>query len=164
MDQVVQNIQENTVAYVVIAVCLLPVLYLTRRWTGPVLMGIGEIIVYSAVFHLIVAGLVRFFAWFREASSFQNVDTSGAVTQATLTTPLTQFWDRALYKPSFLFWVEVAGFVAILYVVIWIRPTQFASKNKYKGKEESGSGAKGGGLNKTSRYTYARNRGGAKKK
>jgi hypothetical protein len=117
------------------------------------------------VFHVVIFGIVAFFAWFRKASSFQNVDTSGTVTQATLTTPLRQFWDQTLYRPPFLFWFEVIGFVGILYIVVWIRPTQIASKNKYKGKDEAGSGAKGGdGLNRASRYTYTRDRGGAKKK
>ena len=135
MDSLLTDIQANLRAYGLILACVLPFLFLFRRQVMPVLFYGGEMIVYCAVFHVVFHGIVRFFKWFRDESTFHNVDTSGAqIPQTDFHTPLTRFWDRELYMPDFLFWVEMVAFALIIYCVFKYRPINY-KKNNYHGKE-----------------------------
>lgn len=138
MEALFTEVQGNLGAYGLILACLLPFVYLFRRQVMPVLFYGGEMVVYGAVFHVVFHGIVRFFKWFRDESTFHNVDTSGArIPQTDFHTPLTRFWDQELYMPHFLFWVEMAGFALIIYGVYKYRPINY-KKNNYHGREPLG--------------------------
>jgi hypothetical protein len=120
MDAILTHIQERAMAYGAVAVCCLPLLSLFRRQVVPGLWYIGEIAIYLCLFHGVLHGVVRLVRWFKMESTF------GALYNEKIDpgwqTPLLDFWDRALYKPSWLFYFEVIVAVFILYGVWRFRP------------------------------------------
>lgn len=132
MDAAITHVQENPVAYGVILACLFPLLYITRRWTGPIFFHGVEIVLYSAIFHLTFAGAVRFLAWFREASEFRYWETD--VNATRMTTPIANFWMKDQYSPEILFYIECVAFAIIVFIVVYFRPMNLGAKNRYKSK------------------------------
>lgn len=100
------------VAIVVIAV--------TRKYSVPILAWVAEYVVYCGLFHAFLGGVVRFFAWFRDNTQMEWREEYKEVT--TWQTPWTAFWNRQLYEPQWLFWVEVGFAVLILAAMIRYKP------------------------------------------
>lgn len=135
MSDLISNVQEHAAILVVLAIVLLPILYAFRRYTGPFFMYVGELIAYSLVFHTIVHGIVRLFAWFRKESAFRDGFGNPIDEISPLRTPfLNNFWDRALYAPTWLFYFELVCVAAIFYVVIFLRPTRFGRSHRQRTK------------------------------
>ena len=132
MEAVVQHVTNNVVGYAALAAFLVPFLIIFRRHVWPLVFHTCEVIVYSVVFHVVFGGIVRFLAWFRDASSFEHYDTTGVVNQLSFTTPMTNFWIKELYVPQGLYFFELAAFAAIVFIVIWFRP--LGTQNYYRGK------------------------------
>lgn len=151
MEAVIQHFQENLTAYIAFTVCMLPVLYISRKYSGPVIFHVAEMALYAVVFHMSFAGLVSFFSWFRDSSSFKNYDTSGALITDTFAVPVKEFWLKELYAPTGLYYFELAVLAVIAFVVVYYRPLGFGQKNHYKG-------ADGGQGSKASQGKYGRPR------
>lgn len=138
-------VQNNLTLIVLIAVAALPFCYIYREYTYPFFFHVAEGIVYASVFHLVLSGLVRLAAWFKEASSFDRA-------QVPWTTPLFSPWDRDAYDPTWLFWVTIVTWVAIAYIIIVIRPV--GTKNKYRRTPDTGKKRPTGTTPRGSAYTY----------
>ena len=134
MDVFIAHLRENPVGYGVVLAFLVPLLYIGRKYTAPVIFHGFEVVLYSALFHLAFCGAVRFLAWFKGASEFRQVDTAGAVQIKDFTTPLTNFWMRDQYVPVGLFYFECLAIFVILCIVVYYRPMSLG-KNYYKGKD-----------------------------
>ena len=117
MEALTANLHQYGVAYVILAVIFLPILWLTRRYTFPPIQWVIEWCVFSAVFHVIVHGVVAVARWFREESQMQAIKDQ----RITLDwqTPLTYFWKRELYRPIWIFYFELC--VVIVFIVLMFR-------------------------------------------
>lgn len=136
MQPIIQHVQEHLALYVGGVVLVLPLLYLFRKQTAPVLYHTAEYLIYCTVFHFVVGGLFRVGSWFRLETSFRNHDGSIAADYVAFTNPLNfNFWQKELYNPEWLFYFEIAAAAGFLYLVIVVRPMRF-KRNVYKGRVE----------------------------
>lgn len=129
LDTIMQHVQDNLAAYAVGGVVALAIILVFRKYTIPFLYHTGEYLFYCTVIHVVLSGLIRAFSWFRSETTFKNYDGGLSKDFEAYTTPVSlNFWQKELYNPEWLFWVEVVLAVVLLYVVIVIRPTKF---NRY---------------------------------
>jgi hypothetical protein len=132
-EPIILHVQEYGIAYFGIALVILPLLVVFRKYTLPFIYHSVEYILYCAVAHVMIGGLVRAFSWFRSETTFKSFDDSAPV--ASFKTPIAQgFWQKELYNPEWLFWFEVGVAALLLYVVIFVRPVKFKQK-PYKSKK-----------------------------
>jgi len=136
MDAVLEFVRTHAIAVAVVAACLLPAIYLTRKYSLPVIQWVIEYVIYCGVFHLLLCGVVKMIAWFRFESqmSFRDQDKVAV----TWEIPVRQFWDRSLYDPKWLFWFEIVIFVAFIGLMMRFRPMK-----KQRVRERKTSASKG---------------------
>lgn len=120
MEPLLVHVQENWKGYAAIGAVLLPVLYLTRRYTLPAIQWCVELAVYSAIFHVVLHYLVAVAAWFQYESQMKMLVQEKVHTGWE--TPLTHFWDRELYHPGWVFYFEVVVVIGIVAAMIRYRP------------------------------------------
>lgn len=142
MESVLEHLREHMALYIASGVIVLPLLYAFRTYTGPVLFHSLETAIYLTVFHVGFHYLINVFSWFRDQTEMDALGNTGQ--KPPLVSPLQEFWIRDAYNPSWLFWFEVVVVLAILYVVVVVRPVRMRKKNAYKGKEQE----------KTSKYGH----------
>lgn len=136
MELVFQHVQEHLRLYLLVTALVVPLLYLFRKQTLPVLYHAAEYFIYCIVFHLLVGAMLRVGTWYRLETSFRNQDGSTAANYEPFTTPLNlHFWEKELYNPQWFFYLEAAVAVGFLYLVIVVRPMRF-KKNIYRGRVE----------------------------
>jgi len=151
MDAIVAHFQEFWVYWAVGGVLALPVLFLTRKYSVPLLQYTLESGLYMFFMHVLVGGIVRVASWFKTNSSMRALREDGTPEDAVnWTTPWIEFWDRAQYDPDWVIYLEAVFAVVIVILVAKYRPMKVHNphKRKYddKGKlisEKSGKGAKG---------------------
>lgn len=133
MDAILTHIQDNMVAYIVGAAFILPVLVAFRKYTGPVIFRIIEGCTYFTAVHFGIGLFTRFAWYFKSSSQMQN--NVAKVMVEPFTTPLNfNFYQKELYNPQWIFWVEVVAIFGILYIITVLRPVSISQKNTYKGK------------------------------
>lgn len=121
MDALLTHLQEYWIGYVFLVGGLVPVIYFTRQYTLPVIQWTAELCIYSAIMHVVVHGLVRLTAWFKEQSQFERAfDVEAA--RPDWRTPLLEFWNKEAYNPDWLFWVEVAFVIVAIVLMFKYRP------------------------------------------
>lgn len=150
MDAVLEHLQEHMAIYIVAAVVVLPLTYAFRQWTFPVIFHGLEGAFYFVCLHLVLGGMVRFFQYFKSETEMESaLGTAGA--RAPFTTPMNlDLWQRELYEPEWLFYVEIGLILAIAYVVLRMRPVNYKRKNRYTGK----AGGPGSKIKKP-KYSYS---------
>lgn len=158
------HFQENYVAYLVIGVCALPLLYFSRKYSVPVILYTVEVIIYWGLIHLAMGTLVRFAAWFKDQSSMKRAfDTKDFVPPAW-TTPWLEPWNREAYEPGWVFYLELLMAMATLYAVWRYRPLRIQNKRDRrfddKGKKigKSARGQFGAAGRRSSRAPQGRGR------
>lgn len=134
MEAVLQHLRDNMIAYGVGTVCIVPVLYIFRRYTAPVIFHSIEYVIYVGVMHTVMAGVVRFFGYFKDQTAMERAF-GQEVPDSGFTTPFMEFWKREMYSPTWLFYLEISLAAAILFIVLKYRPVNFKSKNRYRGKQ-----------------------------
>lgn len=154
MEGVFEHLRQNLAVYAVVSVCIIPVLYIFRKHTVPVIFHGLEVLIYSVLAHLAFYGMVQFTWWFKSQSAMQ-LDANAQ----PYTTPLTAFWVKDLYSPEALYYVEVGMFFLIIFVVAYFRPLKMGVKNQYKGKQGPPPPKKKSAYNRRpARGQYARRR------
>lgn len=127
MEGFTTHIQDNWIAYAILIVCLVPVLYVFRDYTRPFIFHGFEVAIYMAIFHVVFHFGVGIAAWFRYESSFDKSIT------VDWNTPLAVgFWQRELYVPQGLFWAEVVVLFLFIFIVWRFRPMKLGDKNTYR--------------------------------
>ena len=127
---VVEHVQAHQSIYVVagvLFVALLPLLYLTRRWTGPVILYTVETIAYLYGMHLAVGVVTRVAAWFKDSSAMDRAF-SRQHEKIEWVTPWLRFWEKEVYYPQGIFWTEVVFAVLIIFAVWRYRPLRVRRK------------------------------------
>lgn len=151
MEPVITHLREYQSAYIAGAVCLLPIIFLTRRYSVPLILYTVEIAIYLSLMHLGIWLLVNLTRWFKEQSSMRALQSDGRPVDAPdWQTPLLTFWDRELYQPGWLVWVELVGVAIIVVLVIRYRPLKlqrkrawhFTDKSEKKKASRPGAGAR----------------------
>jgi len=129
MDQVLAHFKEYYMMYAIIGVGLLPVIYLTRKWTVPVILYLVELAIYYALMHGAMHVIVGVTRWFKENSSMRALREDGKpLDTPEWSTPFLEFWNKQAYDPQWLVYVEIALAVIILLLVWKFRPIQFQRK------------------------------------
>jgi len=120
MENILFVIRENWLPVSIAAIVLVGLLVATRRWiSGPIQWTI-ELAIYAAMFHVVVHYVVRVARWFNLNSQMtwrdqDRVDSGWA-------TPLVQFWDRTLYSPEWIVYVELGMVLLMVFMMYRIRP------------------------------------------
>lgn len=123
MDAVIEHLKEQYIIYLVGLACAVPVVFFTRKRSVPILLYALECTIYSAIMHILFFVLVKVTRWFKENSSMKALQEDGRPIDApTWGTPLTDFWKRDLYDPTWVFYAEIVAVVIIIILVIRFRP------------------------------------------
>lgn len=125
-------------AYIAVAMCVLPLIYMGRKYTWPVIAFVIEVGIFSVALHLFLFGLFTVATWFRGATTVRFLADGTQVAIKPMATPLLEFWKKELYSPEAIFYVEIVCFLAIVYAVYWLRPMSLDRRNTYKGKVPQG--------------------------
>lgn len=147
IEVILEHLQANMVAYGIIALCILPILYMARKYVVPFIFYTLEILVYMVVVHVSVYTITRVAAWFRDSSSFDNAFGRKSE-QTNWSTPLLEFWQREAYEPSWVFWFEIVVSVLIVIAVFRYRPMKI---HKGRDRRYSDTGKRIGSASKSMR-------------
>lgn len=120
MEALLAHFQENAVGYGVGAVFFLVAIYFTRQWTLPIIQWGVELCIYMTAFHVVLHYIIKVAAWFNYESQMKMLKDERVPTGWQ--TPLVEFWNRELYDPAWIYWLEVAFLVAALGLMIRYRP------------------------------------------
>jgi hypothetical protein len=121
MEVVLDHLREHYAIYVVIGIALLPLIYITRRYSVPIILYAIEYLIYVALMHFFLGGLVRVAAWFKNQSSMDRATGRESI-PVVWETPWLEVWQRDAYLPGWLFWLEIVFAAAILLLMWRIRP------------------------------------------
>ena len=138
MDALIANMQENAMLYGAIAVCLAPIIYVTRKYSVPVILYCVEFAIYALIMHVVVWVIVAVTRWFKESSSMRALDKDGIPEDAPeWGTPLVEFWDTEAYDPNWVWKAELVCLVLVLIVMWRYRPMKVQRKPQ-RGTQEFG--------------------------
>jgi len=130
--QLIEAIQANMTEVLIGVGVALPILILTRKWSVQLLQFLLEVIVYSGIMHLLVAGVVRLIVWFKGASTGKAGAYGTREPPPAWTTPLVDFWSYELYNPRWILYLEIA-FVLLFVFIVWrYRPMQIQQSRNRK--------------------------------
>lgn len=135
MDALLEHLRAHVVAYVVLVICLIPLLYITRKFSVPVILYAAEVALYCAILHIILWAIVGGFAWFKESSSMQRAFETGQE-KVNWGIPLLQFWERDAYKPKWVHVLEIFLALGIVWAVWRFRPMQIQRGPRRKAARE----------------------------
>jgi len=143
MEELIAHFQENAMGYGIGGVCLVPIIFVTRKYSVPLILYIVEFAIYASVLHVTAGLLVRVTAWFKESSSMRALAEDGRPQDAPdWTTPLIEFWKTEEYKPEWVWKIEVA-LLAVILVLMWrYRPMKIQRKPQRQTQEFGKSNAR----------------------
>jgi len=130
MDAVQEHLREHYKLYVGIFLVLLPPVVFFRRWSIPAILYAIEFVVYCALMHSILGGVIRLAAWFKTESAMKRAFDRLADSNPGWTTPFRYFYDRTLYNPKWLFYLEIVAVAAIVVMMWKYRPLRPQKKSQ----------------------------------
>ena len=128
MDVVIAHFKEFYIYYIFGLLLLLPFIFLTRKWSLPVILYAIEVAIYWGLMHVSVFVIVKVAAWFKDQSSMKRAFSEKTFESPDWNTPIVNFWERESYSPHWLFWVEVTLAVIVLLLVLRYRPMKVQHK------------------------------------
>jgi hypothetical protein len=121
--QLSDHVQANFKLYILGFVIAVPLVYFARKWTVPLILYTIEICIYLSIMHIFIHVLVAITAWFKTNSSIRALQKDGLPQDAVFwSTPMVKFWDRTLYDPRWIVYVEYVFLVVIVILVLKYRP------------------------------------------
>ncbi len=129
MELILQHFQENAKAYIILGVCALPCIIVTRKYSVPLILYIIEYSIYLLASHTFVYALLNVAKWFKTNSSMRALRADGVPADAPdWTMPYFEFWNTELYQPNWVWKFEIV--VAILiFAAMWrYRPMKVQAK------------------------------------
>lgn len=129
MEDLIAHFKEFAAGYTIGAVCLAPLIYVTRKYSVPLILYIVELAIYACSIHVVTWCLVVLTRWFREQSSMRALAPDGRPLDAPdWSTPLLEFWKTEAYNPSWIWIVELVC-LGIALVLMWrYRPMRIQRK------------------------------------
>ena len=129
MDAILTHFQENARTYIILAVCALPLIIVTRKYSVPLIMYIVEYSIYLLGMHTIVYVVVNVAKWFKANSSMKALRPDGTPAEVeTWNVPYFEFWQTELYDPKGLWMFEAVVAVLILGAMWRYRPMKVQTK------------------------------------
>ncbi len=128
MDVVQEHLREHYKLYVGIVLVLLPPVVFFRRYTIPAILYTIEFVVYCVLMHCLLGGVIRLASWFKAESAMKRAFDSVRDTNPQWKTPIVYFYDRSLYNPQWVFYLEIAAVIAILVLMYKYRPLRAQKK------------------------------------
>lgn len=162
MEPIITAIRENLTIVAVIAVLLVPAIYFMQQKAAAFVFHTIEYFVYVLLMHYMLYAMVQVAAWYKQSTAMTVVE-EGAERAMPFNTPAgiisENFFNRALYNPTWLFYFEAIMCVALLYLVVVVRPTAYGGSNNFKGDKERGMKPQPGGVRRAAgRGRYDRTR------
>ncbi|MBI2425464.1 MAG: hypothetical protein HYV27_21740 [Candidatus Hydrogenedentes bacterium] len=143
MDVLLEHLRTNAAMYATGVVLALPLIYLTRKYSVPAILYAVEAIIYFALMHCVMFGIVAGFRWFKENSSMRALREDGKPADAPdWGTPFFEFWNAELYRPHWVLYVEIVFAVLILVLMYRYRPMKIQRKSRRKTQEFQNKGKK----------------------
>ena len=134
MDGLTEHLQEYWKGYVVLTVCLVPILYLLRKRLLPFGMWSGESVAYMACIHLVLLGIMHTAAWFKQNTRMYWEDK----VKPDWHMPLFQIWKYEEFKPRWIFYLELAAAIGIISYMILYRPIRIQKLGEKREKLRKG--------------------------
>ena len=123
------------VTYLSLLACIIPILYLTKGYSLPLIQYLIELAIYSSIMHLFIGGVVRVAFWFREESTVRSFNAGER--PDPWTTPWIEFWDTEAYQPYWILYLEIALVLIIFGLVLRYRPMKIQYKTKRQKHREA---------------------------
>lgn len=118
----IEHLKTHQGAYIAVGIVAAAVFAVFRRFAAPIVAKVLEVSIYCSAMHVAVALFVRMVAWFKGETSLRALHETGEDLMPDWTTPFIQFWNRDLYQPRWLVYLELAFVVIILGLVWRFRP------------------------------------------
>lgn len=129
MDTVVAHFRDNAQAYIIIGLCALPILIVTRKYSLPLIMYIVEYIIYLSITHSMIYAVLNLARWFKENSSMRALRADGKPVDApTWKMPYIEFWKTVEYDPNWIWKVEIIVAILIFGAMWRYRPMKVQAK------------------------------------
>lgn len=129
MDLVLGHLQQYTREYVILGVCTLPILFVTRKYSVPVILYFVEYCIYLFCVHALLYAVLNLARWFKENSSMRALRSDGKPVDApTWKMPFMEFWDTHAYDPQWMWKIEIL-IAVFIFIGMWkYRPMKVQSK------------------------------------
>lgn len=147
MNDFMEHMQEYWKAYVAVCACLLPVALIFRRRFFGVLFWVIETLVYFAVTHAVLLGVLFLAAWFKENTQMYWMEK----VRPDWHMPLIKLWEYEEYKPKWLIFLEGGLFLLIVFVMYRYKPMKvqrITPKREHLSKGQAPPRSRGGGTRK----------------
>lgn len=129
------HLQEYWGYYAVGAAIVLPLLFMTRKYSMPVIQFALEFVIYSGLFHVFMVVLVYLAKAFKENTQMTWRDEDRVSVPWNI--PLKEFWDYTLYEPGWVFYFEIGVMVLILIAMLKFRPMKTQRKRSRRRRPSS---------------------------
>ncbi len=159
MDAIVAHFQDHLIAYIVVAACALPVLFVYRKYVVPIFAYALEVCIYMGLLHSVLFLVVKIIRWFKMESSFEAI---GAKTDPGWGIPWMHFWKHDLFNPHWLVYLELAFMVIFVYFVWKLRPMRIQKIRERGAARKPGAGKSG--VRPPAKGAFAKKKLGAKKR
>ncbi len=130
MDAAVAHLTQYWIFYAAGLAVLVPLVYFTRTYSAPIIQAVIEIMIYFTIFHTVLWCIVFLTAKFKDSTQLSWNKTAPTPWK----TPLLQFWDRALYEPAWLFYLEAVFAAGLIIAMIRMRPMRTQRRRRYESK------------------------------
>lgn len=127
---IIEHVKANPVAYGIGAVIACIVIFFTRPYSISIIFYSIEVSIYLFSMHTVMYVLVYLTAGFSNQTSMKNVFEDNARGEAAWTTPWLHFWQRDVYDPSWILWLEVVLAIIVICLVRYYRPMKVQTKFK----------------------------------
>jgi hypothetical protein len=126
------------------AILALIVLFFTRRYAFPMIFFLLQYALCLVVMHGGTGGFVRMVSWFKAATAMKTLkkDTIESADPGW-TTPFIEFWDKSLYDPEWIAYVEIGFAVVIFGLLVYFRGPVVKRRKKAKIPKGKGKGKDG---------------------
>lgn len=129
MELVLDHLRANAQAYIIIGVCALPIIFVTRKYTVPIILYIVEYIIYLFCAHSMLYAVLNLAKWFKTNSSMKALRPDGTPADApTWAMPYFEFWKTELYEPGWIWKFEIFLAIAIFGAMWRYRPMKVQAK------------------------------------
>lgn len=129
VEEIITHLRENAQAYIVLTVCILPLIFVTRKYSVPLILYVVEYCLYLLVVHTIIFVILTAARWFKENSSMKALRADGVPADApTWKMPYFDFWNTAVYDPQWIWKAEIVVAIIVLIAMWRLRPMKVQSK------------------------------------
>ncbi len=133
---IVEHFRDNWNIYAIIAIFMIPIIIITRKWSLPLIFYTIETLIYITIMHIVTHLFVILVVWFKVNTSMKMLREDGKPVDAPdWKTPLYDFWNYTAYSPNWIFYVEIVFAVIIILLVLRFRPPKLGPVRSKRAKK-----------------------------